>query len=254
MSRLIEQLQRLYAPMPAPQEEDPDAPLALCGADGRVRTLVVGIARGSDWAAVAALLEGLQADLELPAPAVSVSPTAGFQVWLSLAEAVAAADAAAFLEALRRRYLAELPAARLSLQPLAGEAASRVARVPALDADSGKWSAYIDPSMGSMFVDGPGLEIAPNPERQAEMLAAVKSIAVKDFQRAFASLAAATAAVDEAVPAAAGRARSTLTLGGNFTDPKAFLLAVMNDPAASAKARIRAAKALLPYYEAPLPR
>lgn len=251
MSKLIEQLQRLYAPMPAPQGEDPDAPLALLGADGRVRTLVVGIERGSDWAAVAALVEGLQADLELPAPAVSVSPTAGFQVWLSLAEAVAAEDAAAFLQALRHKYLAELPAARLRLQPLAGEAA--VARVPALDADSGKWSAYIDPSMGSMFVDGPGLEIAPNPERQADMLAAVKSIAAKDFQRAFASLVTA-ATVDDEAPAAAGRARSTLALGGNFTDPKAFLLAVMNDPSASAKARIRAAEALLPYCEAPPPR
>lgn len=254
MSKLIEQLQRLYAPTAAPLEEDPDAPLALRGADGRVRTLVVGIERGSDWTTVAALYEGLQADLELPAPAVSVSPTAGFQVWLSLAEPVAAEDAAAFLEALRRRYLAELPAARLHLQPLAGEAASRVARVPALDEASGKWSAFIDPSMGSMFVDGPGLEIAPNPERQADMLAAVKSIAAKDFQRAFTALAAAAEAMDDEAPATAGGARSTLALGGNFTDPKAFLLAVMNDPAASAKARIRAAKALLPYCGPPPPR
>lgn len=249
MSKLIEQLQRLYAPTPGPLEEDPDAPLALLGADGRVRTLVVGIARGSDWAAVAALYEGLQADLELPAPAVSVSPTAGFQVWLSLAEAVAAEDAAAFLEALRRRYLAELPAARLHLRPLAGEAA--VARVPALDADTGKWSAFIDPSMGSMFVDGPGLEIAPNLDRQADMLAAVKSIAAKDFQRAFAALAGGAATANDEAPDAAGSARSTLALGENFTDPKAFLLAVMNDPSASAKVRIRAAKALLPYCAAP---
>lgn len=249
MSKLNDQLQRLYAPKPAPPDADPEAPLELLGADGRVRTLVVGIARGSDWAAVAALYEGLQADLELPAPAVSVSPSAGYQLWLSLAEPVAAEQAAAFLEALRHKYLAELPAARLRLQPLAGEATSRVARVPAPDAESGKWSAFIDPSMGSMFADGPGLEIAPNPDRQAEMLAGVKSIAAKDFQRALAELAVSG---DEAAPAAG--ARSTLALGGNFTDPRTFLLAVMNDPSASAKARIRAAKALLPYFETNAPR
>lgn len=260
MSKLIEQLQRLYAPATCVSSEDPGAPLALCGSDGKVRTLVVGILRGGDWGAVAALYEGLQADLELPAPAISVSPTAGFQVWLSLAEPVAAAQAAAFLQALRRRYLAELPAGRLTLQPLAGEAAGRVARVPAPDPASGKWSAFIDPSMGSMFADGPGLEIAPNPDRQADMLAGVRSIAAKDFQRAFELLTSADAAGDDAAPgaaasgqgplAAAGRARSTLTVGGNFTDPKAFLLAVMNDPSASAKDRIRAARALLPYCAA----
>lgn len=238
MSKLTEQLQRLFA---APAgTADADAPLALCGGDGRVRTLVVGIERGSDWPTVAALCQALQEALELPAPAISVSPTAGFQVWLPLAEWVAPELAAAFLDALRRNYLAELPAGRVTLLPLAAAAAGRV---PALDADSGKWSAFIDPGMGSMFVDEPGLEIAPNPDRQADMLAAVQCITAKEFQRALALLQAA----DDTAPPADGRPRSTLAGGQNFTDPKAFLLAVMNDPAASTGQRIKAAAALLRY-------
>lgn len=249
MSKLNEQLQRLYAP-PA-GTADIDAPLALVGADGRVRTLVVGLARGSDWPALAALYAGLQTELELPAPAVSVSPVAGFQLWLSLAEPLAAADAADLLEALRRRFLAELPAARVALLPAAG--AAEVAPVPALDAASGKWSAFIDPSMGSLFADEAGLEFEPNLERQADMLAACRSITSRELARARALLAD---TAGEALPAATeptGRTRSTLAVGGNFSDPRAFLLAVMNDPSASAKDRIRAAQALLPYFTAQPP-
>lgn len=240
MSKLTEQLQRLFAAPAARLGDDESAPLALHGADGRVRTLVIGIVRGSDWPSVAALYQALQEALELPAPAISVSPTVGFQVWLPLAEAVAPELAATFLDALRRNYLAELPASRLTLLPLAAETADRV---PALDAASGKWSAFIDPGMGSMFVDEPGLEIAPNPDRQADMLAAVKCITTKEFLRALALLQAA----DDTVPPADGRPRSTLAVGQNFADPKAFLLAVMNDPAASTKQRIKAATALLRY-------
>lgn len=53
---------------------------------------------------------------------------------------------------------------------------------------------------------------------------------------------------------AAGRPRSRLSVGGNFSDPKSFLLAVMNDPSASASQRIKAAKALLPYFEKVTPK
>lgn len=241
MSKLTEQLQRLFAAPAAPLGDDAAAPLALRGADGRVRTLVIGFERSSDWPAVAALNQALQEALELPAPAISVSPTAGFQVWLPLAEAVAPELAAVFLDALRRNYLAELPAGRLRLLPLA---AGSTERVPAADAASGKWSAFIDPGMGSMFVAEPGLEIAPNPDRQADMLASVQCITVKALQRALALLGAADA---PALPEEAGRPRSTLAVGNNFTDPKDFLLAVMNDPAASTGQRIKAATALLRY-------
>jgi len=49
----------------------------------------------------------------------------------------------------------------------------------------------------------------------------------------------------------ARRDQSTLEVGNNFTDPKAFLLAVMNDASASSRDRIEAARALLPYCHGP---
>ncbi len=49
-----------------------------------------------------------------------------------------------------------------------------------------------------------------------------------------------------AVPGAVPHAG--LAVGGGFVDPKSFLLAVMNDPGATAEHRIEAAKALLPYF------
>ncbi len=53
--------------------------------------------------------------------------------------------------------------------------------------------------------------------------------------------------VEERVRAPSGSG-SGLNLAGAFTDPKTFLLAVMNDPAACVEHRIDAAKALLPYF------
>ena len=53
----------------------------------------------------------------------------------------------------------------------------------------------------------------------------------------------------ELVPASAqgdGRAG----LDGHHADPKSFLLAVMNDPGAAPELRVKAAAALLPYFEA----
>ncbi len=46
----------------------------------------------------------------------------------------------------------------------------------------------------------------------------------------------------------APRRRSALNVGSGYRDPQSFLLAVMNDESASARQRITAAKALLPYF------
>lgn len=42
--------------------------------------------------------------------------------------------------------------------------------------------------MGSMFVDEPGLGMAPNMDRQADLLVGLKSINTSDFERALLSL------------------------------------------------------------------
>lgn len=285
MNKLLAELQRLYF-LPGQQGSaqdsgdrgDPTSPaedlapvaLKLVSPDGMTRAMVVGFESARDWEPVATLCQGVQDDLDLPAPAVAVSGKGGYQVWFSLAEPVPADQARRFLKALRQKYLAELPGARLKLCPDAGESAatgpspveqSLVERVPARHPATGKWSAFIDPTLGSMFMDEPGLDMAPNLDRQADLLAGFACTPAGDFRRVLTTLrphgetdagpAAPSANLHrEAAPPgpAVVRARSTLTVGSNFSDPKSFLLAVMNDPAASARQRIKAAKALLPYF------
>lgn len=258
MNKLIEQLQRLYfltepqwqCVAPASGAGTDGHTLAQClagacradldllSAQGLCRTLVVAVERGSDWPQVAALYQGVQEDFDLPLPALAVAVEAGYQVWFSLAEPVPLSMARAFLDGLRRKYLGAIPASRLRLYPAAADA--RVALAPALQPASGRWSAFIDPTMGGMFVEATWLDMAPNPERQADMLVALRSIPAREFARVCGELQAAGSAA--AVPA------SVLT-SGPCAGPKAFLLAVMNDPALRIEQRIEAAKALLPYCE-----
>lgn len=231
MSKLNLQRQRLFG---LPEQAPDGTALALVNAGGQVRTLVAGFRKSSDWASVADLYQAVQVDWEWPAPAISVSADQGFQIWFSLAEPVSLAQAGQFLELLRQRYLAGLPASAVALQP--GHEGDCVPLVPALHAASGKWSAFIDPSMGEMFIDEPGLDMAPGLDRQAEMLAALASIAAADFHRVMAA------------PPPTGNADSQRGMSPGSDHPHGFLLAVMNDPSVAMGDRIEAAKALLPHY------
>ena len=231
--------------------DGPSVALDLVGADGRVRALVVAFESAADWPHVANLYQAVQDDLDLPAPALGVAGR--YLLWFSLARAVPAAQASAFLAALRSRYLADLPAKRVGLYP-AEAAPARVALTPGRNAMSGQWSAFIDPTLGSMFTDDPWLDMAPNPDKQAELLGALKSIAPAAFEAALGALQSAEPsdpAPLDAAPATdrvAPRSRSSLNVGSGYRDPQSFLLAVMNDTSASARQRIAAAKALLPYF------
>jgi len=242
--------------------------LNLVSADGMARAMVMNFKKSADWEQVANLYRAVQDELDLPAPAISVSGRKGYRLWFSLAAPVPVAQARSFLDALRRKYLADLPVANLELRPDTEQPASAAQALmklaPARHVATGKWSAFIDPSMGAMFVDEPGLEMAPNMGRQADILAALKSIKAGDFQRALSVLQTAAESAgkpglsptersasppsEAASQPGAGHARTVLNVGNNFSDPKSFLLAVMNDPSASARQRIRAAKALLPYF------
>ena len=263
MTRLRSELERLYF-LPD-QCGSETASLCLTDDQGRVRTVVVDFERSCDWPHVEALYRALQADLDLPAPAVAVRANVGYTLWLSLAEPVALADAQAFLAALRGRYLADLPVDALTLHPC-GDAAQNltVPLLPACAVASGTWSAFIDPTLGALFVDEPWLAMAPNSDKQADILAALKSVDVADFARARQRLRETqavqrplaetdAAAAGAGLPAKSQRGkrrgeRAKLALGGGYADPASFLLALMNDPSASARQRIAAAKALLPYY------
>ncbi len=256
MKKLLAEFYRLYSPNGLHDlTDEASKEFGLISSGGQVRGLVLGFQRASDWPKVAMCHQGIQDDLEFPAPGLSVSGRSGYQLWLSLADGISVAQAQVFFESLKRRYFADIPVQHLRFYPSIDKPA--VSFVPAISDLSGKWSAFIDPTMGAMFLDESGLEMAPNMDRQADMLSGLKCIAADDFGRALGILhlpSANAADVLECVAAndsesAAGSNNPRLDLGGNYADPKSFLLAVMNDPSASVGHRIDAAKALLPYFE-----
>ncbi|HET6789190.1 MAG TPA: hypothetical protein VFW84_11555 [Aquabacterium sp.] len=243
MTRLTSELHRLYMPHPATgQPADEPAP-GLIDAQGRVRAMVLELSRPADWGALSAVWQGVQADLALPAPAIAVSGTDGFQLWFSLAQPVPAAQAWAFMEALRARYLPDIRPERLRLLPqVDGSHPAQHARlIPAPQADEDHWSAFVAPDLAPVFADTPWLDIPPGRDGQADVLAPLRSIQPADFQQALAQLepAAAQAAVVTTV------APSAPSLSGSGTDPRRFLLDVMNDETVALALRIEAAKALL---------
>jgi hypothetical protein len=246
MNRLQTELHRLYLPLDAPTER-PDAAgeaISLIGADGGVRAMVVELAQQAGWDGVAALWQGVQDELDLPAPAIAVSGIDGLQVWFSLAEPVPVAPALDFLAALRLRYLGAIAPKHIRLKPQANDSAPWQAQharlVPACQGESGRWSAFVAPGLAGMFADEPWLDLAPSPDAQAKLLSRLKCIQPAEFRLA----------QDRLRPdgAAASVAAETPGVGGG-KDPKRFLLAVMNDPAIELHLRIEAAKALLPYFD-----
>lgn len=279
MNKLLSEFKRLYFLDNQPlrmgevhETTGPDTPiaplfgkersaLAIADASDLTRTLVLSFAKASDWETVAGLYQAVQDELGLPAPAIAVAGSDGFSVWFSLAQPVRRNQGALFLQGLRRKYLAELPEIRLQLYPsLAQVEENWVEIVPNYDEGIDKWSAFIDPSMGGMFIEEAGLDMPPNLDRQADFLAGLLSINAVDFQHALKLLEESGNEVQTAPEHRAGRpiaedaaGQTRLNLGRGFDDPKSFLMAVMNDPAASPSVRVEAAKALLPYFESRCP-
>ena len=107
--------------------------------------------------------------------------------------------------------------------------------------------------MGSMFIEESWLEMTPSLDKQAGMLAGLKNIRPEDFDRVSITLqrqheTATLLPADKAETVQPPPAKTILGTSGDFSNPKSFLLAVMNDPTAHAEHRIRAAIALLPFF------
>lgn len=242
MNTLQAELRRLYlfdnSNSPNPNDEE----RCLIAHDGRVRAMVLELARPADWNALSTVWKGVQADLELPAPAIAVSGIDGYQLWFSLAEPVSVAQARGFLESLRLRYLSTLAPKRIGLMPTATHHAQMV---PALQPDTGLWSAFVAPDLAPIFSDGPWLDVCPSPEAQAHVLSRLQCIKPAVFQ----------ALLDRIGPGGGKTFENTenhsvvasASPAHNSQDPKHFLRDVMNDPAVALPLRIEAAKALLPY-------
>ena len=222
MDKLDAELRRLHL---SPAEPPASGGQALC----------LGFRRAADWESVGAVWHDAQAERDLRAPAMSIDGE-GYRLWFSLADRVADETARRFIDGLIRRSLAELPDARLHIDFAASPP-------PAELIPDERWAAFIDPGLGSMFAAEPWLDMAPNRNQQADLLAALRSIRPAELSHALDRMLAQTS------PAAAPAALETLSLSGPFTHPRDFLLAVMNDPQAGSLARIEAAKALLPYFE-----
>lgn len=224
MTRLPSELRRLYDPSGS---ED-------------VRAMLMELARPADWDLLGRVWRGVQADLRLPAPGIAVSGTDGVQLWFSLQHAVSPARAADFLARLQGRYLPGIAPTRLRL--LAG---GHLPPVPAQDAPSGNWSAYVAPDLAPVFTDTPWLDIEPGADGQADLLARLAPISPDRFDAAMQLLSPtpATAGVPSPVQPAGAEAGEP----GNATDldPRRFLQCVLNDEAAPLALRVDAAKALL---------
>jgi hypothetical protein len=262
MNRLHTELQRLYLADNIRSEHHDTActDLDLMDGNGQVRAMVLEVAQeaGCDW--ISTLWQGIQEELELPAPAIAVSGSTGYQVWFSLAEPVPAALALDFLESLRPRFLGKVAPRHIGMKPVVDAAAPGQAvhakLVPALQADTDRWSAFVAPGLASMFADEPWLDVQPGFDAQANLLSNVKSIQPADFRRAQEQLRPAAAHVVQnsgsgCVDTATGGHDQPDTKQANLhtgSDPQRFLLSVMNDSTAELHLRIEAAKALLPYF------
>lgn len=253
MTRLHTEYQRLYLPPGA--GVDDTAPPRFIDSDGRTRAMVLALGHPADWASLSPVWRGVQADLALPAPAIAVNGVDAFELWFSLAQPVPVAEATAFLQGLRQRYLPELAPKRLRTLPAGAGDAPPAAWIPAPQAASGQWSAFVAPDLAAVFGDDPSLDFQPGNDAQAELLSRLVSTPLDAFQTALALLRpAAQPAATTAVPASGAAAPPPATpgathaaLAGPYQDPQRFLLDVMNDPTVALSLRIEAAKALLPH-------
>jgi hypothetical protein len=252
MNRLQSELHRLYLPRPpAPAEADAPSADLIDDAD-RVRAMVLELTRPPSWELLSRIWYGVQADLGLPAPAIAVSGVDGLQLWFSLEEPIAVAQAQAFLESLRSRYLADVGPGRVRLMPASDASARHPERharpVPARQEQTGNWSAFVAPDLAPVFADTPWLDIPPNEEGQAALLRVLETTKPTEFEAASKQLGPGTPATAP-VEAVATRVEGAIThappTAATVEDAAGFLFRVMNDASVALALRIEAAKALL---------
>jgi hypothetical protein len=197
MQKLISELNRLYIPAGSfspelfAQQLDGSTSLAvhLASDDGMTRAVVIAFPQTPDsadghWMRLCAMANGLQGQLGLPAPAVSVSGKDAYGLWLSLAAPTPVAQVQAFLALLHQAYLPGIP-----VHPEA--ALLPVPLLPGMHQGTGKWGAFIHPGLGASFIDEMGLEMAPPLAAQTAFLEGLQSISEAQFQHALAVLQAA---------------------------------------------------------------
>ena len=227
MHKLISELARLYL-ADGQQDTDgqpvtpevlarqvsggPAVTAQLVSETGQVRALVLefGGKGGGDkhWSDLCAIANALQHELDLPAPAVSVSGRTSFYLWLSLETPVPQAQAQQFLQLLRTVFL---PVSTDILSAAPADFLESVELPPCLQ-PSGKWAAFIHPGMGASFADEPGLDMPPPLQAQLGFVESLRSMTAAQFAKALAVLQqhAGVAPVAAAAPTAAPTAASAI--------------------------------------------
>lgn len=190
MQKLISELKRLYL-----HNFDDDQALARhvrgehttlvdLASDGQVRAIVIDFRKTAEeqhWLRLCDVANALQQELQLPAPAVSVSGGDSYQLWLSLAQPLALAEARQFLALLHKAYFEDEP---IDL------GRTTVELPPCLHIATGLWAAFINPSMGSALAEDLGLEVTPSELAQANFLEKLDSISPEAYAQALAKLQA----------------------------------------------------------------
>jgi hypothetical protein len=195
MEKLIAELTRLYLAPETVTREVLAAHIAgkttlaikLTTADGLTRALAIpfrkvfGDGESGHWDRLCVVANALQAELGLPAPAVSIDGASAYRLWLSLETPVPAAEAQDFLELLRQSYFPQTEVAP-------DAATAPVYLPPCLNPRSGKWAAFIHPGMGASFAEESGLEMAPPLAGQVGFLESLDSIDEIQFREALRKL------------------------------------------------------------------
>lgn len=190
MKKLIAELTRLYL---APGQVQPDElEQQLRGAPGAAaRRIDAGLTRAvaiafrktgalddaQHWTLLCSVANALQGELDLPAPAVSISGADGFHLWLSLQTPTPVAQLRRFLERLHRAYFPDMALDEDAVL-------AHVALPPCLNPGTGKWAAFINPGLGASFADESGLEMAPPLAGQVALLAGLQSITAAQLAHA----------------------------------------------------------------------
>ena len=236
MNRLPIEVERLYGVMPRTADEPEPEP------EAGTRAAVLSVSLPAGWAELAAVWRGVQADLDLPAPAIAVSGTDALQLWFSFARPVSASAAARFLAGLRARYLPDLSASQVHARSAPGE----LPATPGVEVGDQRWSAFITHDLAAVFVDTPWLDIPPGDDGQATILRGLEPMQMAGFEAALAQLDAREVADRVALPLPDVTATNATTNSEpRDSAPARFLSKVMNDETAPLALRIEAARILL---------
>lgn len=136
------------------------------------------------WERLCTVANALQAELGLPAPAVSISGAGAFGLWLSLEKPATATQAQEFARLVCADADAEVTAGVLP---------------PFLNQASGKWAAFINPGMGASFAGDEGLDMQPPEAGQLALLEGLESIGPAQFMQALDQLRQSAGASPETV-------------------------------------------------------